>query len=61
MSQSATRFESNQHKFPEIALNMIELVSVGHEVAFGSFVIEGAAGDATVGSTPAPAAGFELL
>jgi hypothetical protein len=30
----------------------------GHELAVGSFVIEVAAGDATVGSTPAPAAGL---
>jgi hypothetical protein len=38
--------------------DMIQLASVGHELAVGSFVIEVAAGDATVGSTPAPAAGL---
>jgi hypothetical protein len=43
---------------PRSRLNMIQLVSVGHELAVGSFVIEVAAGYATVGSTPAPAAGL---
>jgi hypothetical protein len=43
---------------PRSRVNTIQLVSVGHELAVGSFVIEVAAGYATLGFTPAPAAGL---
>jgi hypothetical protein len=56
-------FVANPHvfalkNFRKINGQFFENGTIGNQCTVGSFVIEVAAGDATVGSTPAPAAGL---